>query len=100
MDNIYRQDNSGRSAMNNNDTRGLDTAVGNAFEGNGKSAGRTVLSAFVVLPMSWVAGNFCQTPANAQHALYLLACQQAEVVVRAVHRRRQLLSARGVHLWN
>ena len=86
--------------MNHEDTRGTDTAVGNAFEGNGESGGRSMFSAFVVLPMPWTAGNFCPTPAHAQHALYLLACQQAEVVLRAVHRRRQLLLARGVHLWN
>ena len=86
--------------MNHNNSRGMDMTLWNAFGGGGESTGRVGLSAFVVLPMSWASGNFCQTPANAQHALYLLACQQAAVVMRAVHRRRQLLFARGVHLWN
>ena len=86
--------------MNDNDACGSDTAVGNAFEADEQSVGRSVQSAFVVLPMSWAAGHCCPTLAHAQHALYLLACQQAEAVVRAFHRRRQLLFARGVHLWN
>ena len=86
--------------MNNDGSCGSDAVIANAFQGNTESVDGAALPAFVVLPMSWASGNFCQTPANAQHALYLLACQQAEVVVRAVHRRRQLLFARGVHLWN
>ena len=86
--------------MKSKDSHGSDTAVWNAFERDRQSAGRSALSGFVVLPMSWAAGNLCQTSANAQHALYLLAFQQAAVVLRAVHRRRQLLVARGVHLWN
>lgn len=84
--------------MNSNDTCGLDMASWNAFEEQGKPTGS--LSAFVVLPISWGAGHFCQTPASAQHALYLFACQQAAVVVEEVRRRRQVLSTRGIHLWN
>ena len=85
---------------NNNEICGSDMTVWNSFEEAKESVGRSTLSAFVILPMSSACGNVCPTAANAQHALYLLACQQAEVVVRAVHHRRQLLSARGVHLWN
>jgi hypothetical protein len=86
--------------MNKDHSCGSDTVLRNSFEGNAESVGGAALPAFVVLPTSWASGFFCQTPANAQHALYLLACRQAEVVVRAVHRRRQLLFAHGVHLWN
>lgn len=85
--------------MRSNDSRGSNAAVWNAFERNEESAAK-VSSSFTVLPMFWTAGNFCQTTANAHHALYLLAFQQAEVVMRTVRRRRQLLVARGVHLWN
>jgi hypothetical protein len=88
--------------MNHNSNHRTDATAWNAFGGDSESIERPGLSAFVVLPMSWAPGNICicQAPVNAQHALYLLACQQAEAVVRAVHRRRQRLFARGTHLWN
>jgi hypothetical protein len=83
--------------MNNDDARSSDAARRNAFDEDGES---TASSGIAVLPISWASDNFCQAPANTQYALYLLACQQAKVVVRAVRRRRQLLFARGVHLGN
>ena len=97
---IYRRDNSGHSAMRSNKARWSDTAVWNVFEGDDESVGGSVLSAFMVLPISLASGNFCASPVSVQQALYLLAVEQAAIVVRAVHRRRQLLLARGVHLWN
>jgi hypothetical protein len=84
----------------NNNSCGSDMVIPKTFEGVTESTGDAALPAIVVLPVSWASGIFCQTPIDAQHVLYLLACQQAEVVVRAVHRRRQLLFAQGVHLWN
>jgi hypothetical protein len=97
---IYRRDNSGHAAMRSNQARGSDMAVRNVFKGDEESAGRSVSSAFVVLPISLASGNFCASPVGAQQALYLLAVEQAAIVVGAIHRRRQLLLARGVHLWN
>ena len=99
VNNIDQRDSSGRHAMNHNDIRGVDRAAGIAFGENGESIAEPALSAFVILPMSWVY-NSCQTTANVQQALYLLARQQAEVAVRAVQCRRHVLFARGVHLWN
>ena len=86
--------------MRSNQARGSDTAAWDALKGDGESAGAAALSAFMVLPMSLAAGNFCVSAIGAQQALYLLAVEQAATVLRAVHRRRQLLLARGVHLWN
>ena len=86
--------------MKSNQARGSDRAAWNALKGDGESGGTAALSAFMVLPMSLAAGNFCASAVSAQQVLYLLAVEQATTVVRAVHRRRQLLLARGVHLWN
>ena len=56
--------------------------------------------AFMAFPMSPAFGNFSGHVVNVQQSLYLLAQQQAEIAVRAVHRRRRQIFARGVHLWN
>ena len=99
MNKIAHRHNSARHAMNHHDTRWLDRAVGNLVAENEESIGGASPSAFAILPMPWVCDS-CQSPANAQQALYLLASQQAEIAVRAVQGRRQWLFARGVHLWN
>jgi hypothetical protein len=62
--------------------------------------GTSALCPFIVLPMALVPGNFCPSAAGMQQAIYTLACQQAELTVRAVRRRRQLLFARGAYRWN
>ena len=54
---------------------------------------RAGLSAFMVLPIGWTMGHACQTPASAQNALFLFACQQAAMAVMASRRRRQVLFA-------
>ena len=64
--------------MNHHDTRWLDRAVGNLVAENEESIGGASPSAFAILPMPWVCDS-CQSPANAQQALYLLASQQAEI---------------------
>jgi hypothetical protein len=82
------------------DIRKSDTAVGAVIEREGESAKKPLLSGFVVFPMPWPTGNVCQTLVDAQYALYQLASKQAAVAVQASRHRRQLLFARGGHLWN
>ena len=78
----------------------LGTAFQKMLGEENRAAEGSLSSSFLILPMSWLVGQGCQTPAGAQNALFLVAYQQATAIVMAARRRRQMLFARGVHLWN
>jgi hypothetical protein len=86
--------------MNIHHGHGLETPFQRVSAEQHKAVESAGLSAFMVLPIGWTMGHACQTPASAQNALFLFACQHAAMAVMASRRRRQVLFARGVHLWN
>jgi hypothetical protein len=83
-----------------NDTHKLEAGMRNALTPETESVGVSGVSPFIVMSMPSVAWHFCQNAAQFQHALYLVASEQASAAVQEARRRRQLFFSRGVHLWN
>ncbi len=78
--------------MNIDDARGLETTFQHVFAEQNQAVVSAVLSAFMVLPMSWTMGHGCPAPASAQNALFFFAGHQAAMALMATRRRRQILS--------
>jgi hypothetical protein len=86
--------------VNNNGVYRPDTELTEPVEIAGKSAGASVPSGFVILPVLPFAGQFSCNAVFLQHAVYHAAHQQALAAVQEARRRRQWFSSYGAHRWN